>query len=113
MIDGPGDLQRRDRTVAQDGPKPRFVRGGKRWCDNLHVHAVAMATDPLGRTNSCLGHLTVNTGHDALRTARSATLPISRCATAPRPWVPITIRSTLASRAYVTISSAGELDVRI
>ena len=40
---------------------------------------------PFGRTES--------TGQGAWRTTRSATLPMSACASPVRPWVPITIRS--------------------
>src|SRR4030095_5693990 len=36
---------------------------------------------------------TVNTGHGAFCTTRSAMLPSSRCLRPDRPWVPITIRS--------------------
>ena len=39
------------------------------------------------------GSGTVRTGHRAFRTTFPATLPGSMCLVAPRPWVPMTIRS--------------------
>jgi hypothetical protein len=74
-------------------------------CEQLPIAANSFATGGLrrqacvtrssasGRANSRSGCLTVSTGQDAKRTTRSATLPIRRCATAPRPCVPITITS--------------------
>lgn len=56
-------------------------------------HAFTTATSASGWTNSRSGCRTVSTGQGANRTTRSATLPISRCANAPRPCVPITIAS--------------------
>lgn len=56
-------------------------------------------TGIVGITNVWPGSLTVSTGHGALRTTFSATLPSNMWLTAPRPWVPITIRSISFSRA--------------
>jgi hypothetical protein len=50
-------------------------------------------------TNSRSGCLTVSTGHDAVRTTRSATLPTSNWATVPRPCVPMTMRLMFADLA--------------
>ena len=52
-----------------------------------------------GMTKACSVCRTVITGQCALRTTRSATLPSSMCAMAPRPWVPRTMRSIFSSRA--------------
>ena len=46
---------------------------------------LATATRASGARNSCSGCLTVSTGQGAVRTTLSATLPMSRCATALRP----------------------------
>ena len=62
------------------------------------LRATLSSVEGSGSTNSCSGCLTVSTGQGAVRTTRSATLPITRCATAPRPCVPITSRSVPASR---------------
>ena len=56
---------------------------------------------------------TVSTGHGAVLTTRSATLPISRCDMPPRPCVPMTIRSMSCPPAYSTIDPAGRADDRI
>ena len=50
-------------------------------------------------TNSRSGCLTVSTGHDAVRTTRSATLPTSNWASVPRPCVPMTMRLMFADLA--------------
>ena len=65
----------------------------------------------VGHDEIVFGCLTVRTGHGAVRTTRSATLPISRCATAPRPCVPMMIRSMVMSRAYWTTAAAVALNV--
>ncbi len=49
----------------------------------------------------------MSTGHGAVRTTRSATLPITTCAIGPWPCVPITIRSALLVLAAVTMQRAG------
>ncbi len=53
----------------------------------------------VGRSSAASSTLVVSTGHGASRTTRSATLPASRCERPVRPWVPITMRSCLPSRA--------------
>jgi hypothetical protein len=45
-------------------------------------------------TRASFGWRTVSTGHGAVRTTRSATLPNTACEIPRRPCVPITIRST-------------------
>jgi hypothetical protein len=54
---------------------------------------------PYGITNSCCASRTVSTGQGDLRTTFSATLPRSMWAIGPRPWVPITMRSTFCAFA--------------
>ena len=49
----------------------------------------------------------MNTGHGAVRTMVSATLPSRIWRRPVRPWVPMTIRSTPSSPATCRISSAG------
>ena len=95
------DVDGRARAVAQHRARHHVVgrrrrRGGH---GSGHGHAFASAATASGSTNSRSGWRTVSTGHGAVRTTRSATLPIRRCATAPRPRVPRTIRSTACSRA--------------
>jgi hypothetical protein len=53
------------------------------------------------------GIFTVGTGQEALRTTRSATLPIISRLNPVRPCVPITMRSHPASRVTPRISTAG------
>src|SRR6185295_7749338 len=54
----------------------RIVEHGWRRRDRMH-QTLATATSASGMTNSCSGWRTVSTGHGAVRTTRSATLPIS------------------------------------
>ena len=63
------------------------------------VSALTARTAPLS--------LTVRTGHEANRTTRSATLPMSSCSTPPRPCVPMTIRSMSLALACSTMVRAG------
>ena len=94
-----GPAARRCRTVAvvpsrstrRDASRSSVAGGGAGIV--RMAQALATATSASGTTNSRSGCLTVRTGHGAVRTTRSATLPISRCASARRPCVPITIRS--------------------
>src|SRR2546423_564561 len=57
--------------------------------------------------NPAIGVFTVRTGHGALRTTCSATLPISNLPSPVRPCVPRTITSHACARARRTISSAA------
>src|SRR3972149_5743057 len=57
--------------------------------------------------------LTVNTGQEALRTTRSATLPIRTWESPERPWVPSTMRSTGISCAVLRISRNGVPSLKI
>lgn len=75
--------------------------------------ACAGSTRASGSTNSCSGCFTVKTGHGAVRTTRSATFPIMRCARAPRPCVPSTIRSIAWFPAYVTIAAYVGLSLAV
>ena len=69
-----------------------------------------MAIRVSGTTNSCSGWRTVSTGHGAVRATRSATLPISQWETAPRPCVPVTMRSICSRPAYSTMARAGPFE---
>ena len=80
--------------------RPRQLRSDLPECagDKNTVHLSLQwvaATRPLG----ALGCLAVSTGHCALRTTLSATLPINISWIGPRPWVPITIMSMSCSSA--------------
>src|SRR5205809_675284 len=88
----PRDTERCDGAVKEH--RTRVDRIGRRSRRGHDVHRAAFVTAmrASGSTNSRSGWRTVSTGHGAMRTTCSATLPISRWAMAPRPCVPITIR---------------------
>jgi hypothetical protein len=97
---GRSGSKRRTRTV-EDPVMPRSgVTAGAPLAPAIQS-SQARLTDckASGTTNSCWGCLTVSTGHGAVRTTRSATLPMTTWANPPRPCVPTTMRSVLASLA--------------
>ena len=84
---------RRPRRRAPSSVRNTFEPSARPHHRSIFVPQAAWATvaSVSGRTNSCSGRRTVSTGHDADRTTRSATLPMTRCASAPRPRVPMTM----------------------
>ena len=91
-----------DRRGVRAHPLDQGLRSQVRPGLGCGANHDAQAGDPwtrYGSTNSCCGWCTVSTGHGALRTTFSATLPSSMCATSPRPCVPTTMRSTSRSLA--------------
>ena len=69
--------------------------------------ALRIALGQSASRSECCGWRIVTTGQDAVRTTRSATLPISRCLSGPYPCVPMTIISACCSLASVMISKKG------
>ena len=93
------EAEPRDGAVARHHLIRHLRRAGRRQAQRVRGQAFATATSASGSTNSCSGCRTVRTGQGAVRTTRSETLPINRCAKPLRPCVPITIKSVPISYA--------------
>ena len=108
----------RSRARRRTGRGPRRDGGGSRQAALACSWAIAvsMATRPdRGATDGAVPTSpaatsrgrTTSTGHGALRTTCSETLPRNSRPTAPRPWLPTITRSTRSASAADTIWSPG------
>ena len=95
QADGSARLQREEAVGARAErlAEPERSRPLHRLAQRLHAELILALTPP--RRARC----TVSTGHGALRSVRSATLPRKMWASPVRPCVPITIRSAPSCRA--------------
>ena len=74
----PRDTERGDGAVAEHYTRVELAGGRRRLGHEAHRAALVTATRASGSTNSRSGWRTVSTGHGAMRTTCSATLPSSR-----------------------------------